>query len=124
MALVQCPECGQQVSTDAVACPHCGKVSSRATGAGPSAGSNGIVFAPGAALQGPEQTLWEGGPSVALVYGKVLRLVIRFVVLFVIGYVAITSGLPALSSISSEIRRPIEENANALEWGIVALLAI
>ncbi|MGZ6362403.1 MAG: zinc ribbon domain-containing protein [Ktedonobacterales bacterium] len=25
MALIKCPECGEQVSTSAAACPHCGK---------------------------------------------------------------------------------------------------
>jgi len=44
-----------------------------------SGGSGGIVFPTAAAAQVAEQTLWEGGPSIALVYGKVLRLIVRAV---------------------------------------------
>ena len=111
MALVTCPECGQRVSTDAASCPHCGKVLSRGAVA-PSVGSGGIVFAPAVTPPGPEQSLWEGGPSLALVYGKVLRLVIWVVVLYTIGYVVISFGLPAVASISADIRASIEENAD------------
>ena len=32
MALVDCPECGKQVSTRATACPHCGFPLSREVG--------------------------------------------------------------------------------------------
>jgi len=123
MALVTCPECGQRVSTDAASCPHCGKVLSRGAAA-PSVDSGGIVFAPAATPPGPEQSLWEGGPSLALVYGKVLRLVIWVVVLYTIGYVVISFGLPAVASISADIRASIEENADMVKWAIVALLGI
>src|SRR5690348_4934016 len=99
MALVACPECNQQVSTEAVSCPHCGK---RLLVTATPAGGPGI-FVPGGA-PGPEQTVWEGRPSVALVYGKLMRLIIRLFIAVVIGYLAITSGLPALASISSETR--------------------
>jgi len=71
MALVACPECNQQVSTEAASCPHCGKQLS-ARGA-PAPGP--ALFVPGG-TPGPEQTVWEGRPSVALVYGKILRLII------------------------------------------------
>ena len=80
MALISCPECKQQVSTEAVACPHCGKQLSGVAAAGPVAGSP--LFS--SAAPGPEQVLWEGGPSIALVYGKIARVVIRCVILFVI----------------------------------------
>src|SRR6478672_11011462 len=97
MALVSCPECKQQVSTEAVSCPHCGKQLS-SVAAAPAAASP--LF--GSAAPGPEQVLWEGGPSIALVYGKIARVVIRCVILFVIGYFVITMGLPALASISAQ----------------------
>lgn len=35
MALVDCPECGKQVSTRATACPHCGFPFSRGMAASP-----------------------------------------------------------------------------------------
>jgi predicted amidophosphoribosyltransferase len=28
MALIKCPECGKEISSDAESCPHCGKPSS------------------------------------------------------------------------------------------------
>src|SRR4051812_36519192 len=119
MALISCPECKQQVSTEAVACPHCGKQLSGAA-AGTTPGSP--LFS--SAAPGPEQVLWEGGPSIALVYGRIARVIIRCIILFVIGYLAITVGLPALASISAEASSFIEQNANAIDLGIVAILAL
>jgi Bacterial PH domain/zinc-ribbon domain len=122
MALVKCPECGKQVSTAAVSCPHCGNVLSVAAPIS-SGGSGGIVF-PTTAAQVAEQTLWEGGPSIALVYGKVLRLIVRAVVLLVIGYFVLNVGLPAAASISAEAQTLIEENAGTIRWITIGLLAI
>jgi membrane protein YdbS with pleckstrin-like domain len=120
MALISCPECKQQVSTEAVACPHCGKQLSGVAAAGPVAGSP--LFS--SAAPGPEQVLWEGGPSIALVYGKIAKVIIRCIILLVIAYFAITMGLPALASISAQASSFIEQNSNALELGIVAVLAL
>ena len=119
MALVACPECNQQVSTEAVSCPHCGKrlLETATPAAGPG------IFVPGG-TPGPEQTVWEGRPSVALVYGKLMRLIIRLFIAGVIGYLAITSGLPALASISSETRTFVDQNRNILQLGIVLVLAL
>jgi membrane protein YdbS with pleckstrin-like domain len=123
MALVTCPECGQQVSTGAVSCPHCGMVLSSGAAAG-GAPSPGIVFAPGAAPPVPEQTLWEGRPSVSLVYGKLLRLIVRLIVLIIIGYLVLVVALPALEETSADLRSLIDPNANTITWVIVALLVI
>jgi membrane protein YdbS with pleckstrin-like domain len=123
MALVTCPECGQQVSTGAVSCPHCGMVLSSGAAAG-GAPSPGIVFAPGAAPPVPEQTLWEGRPSVSLVYGKLLRLIVRLIVLIIIGYLVLVVALPALAETSADLRSLIDPNANTITWVIVALLVI
>ena len=119
MALTVCPECNQQVSTEAVTCPHCGK---RLLANAPTPGGGPGIFVPGAA-PGPEQTVWEGQPSVALVYGKLVWLIIRFLIAVVAGYLAITSGLPALASISPETRTFVDQNGNILELGIVLVLA-
>jgi len=123
MALVKCPECAQQVSTDAVSCPHCGKVLSVGP-AVPSGGPGGVVFPAASSPPVAEQPLWEGRPSAALVYGKVLRLIIRAVVLFAIGYFVINVGLPAVASISADVRLSVEENAEAIKWITIALLGI
>lgn len=125
MALVACPECKQQVSTEAVSCPHCGKQLSRSTAEGTAAAANApaaFVFPGGS--PGSEETLWEGSPSMALVYGKVLRLAIRIIIVFVVGYFAITIGLPNLESISPQARSVIEQNATFLYLGIVVVLAL
>ena len=123
MALVKCPECGNQVSTAAVSCPHCGNVLSVAAPIS-SGGSGGIVFPTAAAAQVAEQTLWEGGPSTALVYGKVLRLIVRAVVLLAIGYFVLNVGLPAAASVSGEAQSLIEENDGTIRWITIGLLAI
>jgi membrane protein YdbS with pleckstrin-like domain len=123
MALVTCPECGQQVSTAASACPHCGMVLSAGAAVG-AASPVGSVFAPAAGPSVPEQSLWEGRPSVALVYGKVLRLIIRAVVVSIIGYLVITAGLPAVASIFADIRTLIEGNAETVKWAIIAVLVL
>jgi hypothetical protein len=124
MALVTCPECQQQVSTDAPSCPHCGKVLSGGSAAPPAfAGGGGVVFNP-AETSSAEQVLWEGSPSVTLVYGKALRLVIRAVVLFAIGYAVETIVLPAAGSISPDIQSLLDQNASAIYWIIVIVLVV
>ena len=120
MAIVSCPECKQQVSTEAVSCPHCGKQLS-GTAAPPVAGAP--FFMPGTP-PGPEQVLWEGGPSIALVYGEILRVVIRFIIVVIIGYLAFTMGLPALASASSDLKSLIDQNSTLINLGIVIVLAL
>lgn len=112
MALLPCPECGRQVSTEAVSCPHCGRPSP--------AGSLPGAFSVGAAAAVPasEQSLWEGSPSIALLYGKLLRLIVQFLVLVVIGYFAIAKGLPALTS------PYVQDHADELRLGIIGLLTL
>jgi uncharacterized membrane protein YdbT with pleckstrin-like domain len=78
----------------------------------------------GAATPTPEQSLWEGSPSIALLYGKLLRLIIRFLVLFAIGYFAIVKGLPALASSSSNMGSFVAEHADKLNLGIIGLLTL
>lgn len=127
MALVSCPECGKQVSTAAVSCPHCGMVLTSGAPPSPSpapATAAGVVFAPGAAPSAPEQALWEGRPSLALVFGKILRLIIGAIVAVAFGYLIIQFGLPALESMSVDIRAMIEPKATIISWVLVALLFI
>src|SRR5436190_15854336 len=120
MALVACPECRQQVSTEAASCPHCGK---QLSGIAAAAVPGSVVFASGG-VPSSEQTLWEGRPSVALLFGKLVGVIIRCLVLFTIGYFLITIGLPTLASLSAEVRSLVEQNRNAIELGIVVLLSI
>lgn len=118
MALTQCPECGQQVSTEAPSCPHCGKqLLSGMTG---TPGTSPFVVAPGT-TPGPEQALWQGRPSNALLYGKILWLLIKLAIVVVLGYLAVTMGLPALASISPAGRSLIEQNTTGIELGIVVV---
>jgi membrane protein YdbS with pleckstrin-like domain len=56
-------------------------------------------------------------------YGKILGLVIRLVIVVVIAYIAITMGLPALASMSSTTRSFVEQNTTNIELGI-ALVGI
>ena len=121
MALISCPECKQQVSTEAVACPHCGKQLTGSAAAAPTAGPG--FFVPGG-TPGSEETLWEGRPSIALLYGKLVRLFIRLIIVIVIGYFALTSGLSALASLSSAASSFVEQNNTVLVLGILVALAL
>jgi membrane protein YdbS with pleckstrin-like domain len=120
MALVACPECKQQVSTEAVSCPHCGK---QLSGTAP-APVPGSPFFASSAPPGPEQVLWEGGPSVALVYGQILRVVVLFIVAVIIGYLVFTMGLPALANVSSDLNSFIEQNGTVIDVVLVIVLAL
>jgi len=124
MALVACPECGQQVSTDAASCPHCGKPLTASAGSAVVTPGGGIGLVPPGLPTTAEQTLWEGGPSVALVYGGVLGLIIKTAVLVVLGYFAITAGLPALASVSPDIGSLVDANATTLTWVIVLIIGV
>jgi uncharacterized membrane protein YdbT with pleckstrin-like domain len=84
----------------------------------------GVVFASGAVPSGPEQTLWEGSPSLALAYGKILGLILRAMILIVAGYLIIGFGLPAIIGLSPDIRALIEPKATMISWVIVALLFV
>jgi membrane protein YdbS with pleckstrin-like domain len=121
MALISCPECKQQVSTEAVSCPHCGKQLTGSAAGAPTAGPG--FFVPGS-TPGPEETLWEGRPSIALLYGKLVRLFIRLIIVVVIGYFALTSGLSVLASLSSAASSFVEQNNTVLVLGILIVLAL
>ena len=121
MALVACPECGQQISTSAAACPHCGRPSAAAVAPTAAAAISGFAAA---AVPAPEQLLWQGSPSIALLYGKLLRLIIRFVLLVLVGYFAFTRGLPALASSQSQWGTFVDEHASNFRLGIIGLLVI
>jgi membrane protein YdbS with pleckstrin-like domain len=93
-------------------------------GATASTGSPGVAFAPRATTPGPEQTLWEGRPSLALAYGKILSLIAKAIVLILVGYLIIQFGLPALQRISTDIRTMIEPKATMISWVTAAVLLI
>jgi membrane protein YdbS with pleckstrin-like domain len=59
MALINCPDCGREVSDQAVACPRCGYpvAAKRDAGAAPD------TPAPAAAPEEQEQVIWQGSPS-------------------------------------------------------------
>ena len=85
-------------------------------------GISGAAAAP--AVPAAEQTLWEGSPAIALLYGKLLRLIVRFLVLVVIGYFAIVKGVPFLASSQSRLGTFVVEHASRIEMGIMAVLTL
>ena len=123
MALVKCPECGSQVSTGAASCPHCGMVLPRGP-ADTTAPGSGFVFAQGAAAAVPEKTLWEGSPSLALVYGKILGIVLWAIILYVIAYLLVDYALPAISTLSPDVKSLIEQNGSTAAWLIYGIFTI
>ena len=92
MALINCPECGKQVSSLAVSCPHCGVALAGASSALGAARLGAASAAPSTA----EQTLWESSPSLLLLLGEAVG------VLVVVLVVALLAALlfPALRDVA------------------------
>ncbi|HEY0707745.1 MAG TPA: PH domain-containing protein [Polyangia bacterium] len=76
MPLVPCPTCNRAISDAAPACPHCGHPMAMATAAGKAHATRGIAGAPG-----PEQTLWEGTPSLKALLGVIILTALYVLVL-------------------------------------------
>ena len=68
MPVVNCPDCGREVSTLAPACPHCGR---------PSPSMAAQAAAPQAPVQ--EQTLWRGSPSLVVLVPRILLMIVVLV---------------------------------------------
>jgi hypothetical protein len=96
MALVPCPECGHQVSTQAAACPSCGRTLA--------ANVPGLV-APSGVAAGPEQPLWQGHPSYLLMLGRLVRFGLWLVLLSAVGYGLLGYALPFLARNMAPVRR-------------------
>ena len=112
MAIVACPECKGQVSSSAAACPHCGHPMAA------SAGALSAPVAPGRGL-GPEETLWEGSPSI-----KSLTLAITSTVLFgaVLTTATVLSYRPALrfiAGISDGLAKTVAEGESGLRLAAI-----
>jgi len=111
MAIVACPECNGQVSSAAAACPHCGRPM-----------APGAALAPGAVLArgiGPEETLWEGSPSI-----KSLTLAITSTALFamVLTTAMVLSYRPALrfiAGISDGLAKTVADDEPGLRLAAV-----
>lgn len=94
MALINCPECGKQVSSQAASCPHCGF----ALGA-PAAALAGARLGPAPGVPAvAEHTLWEGSPSLLLLLGETVSALL--VVLVVV--VAAALVLPSLREVARQ----------------------
>jgi membrane protein YdbS with pleckstrin-like domain len=86
--------------------------------------ATGVTFAPGGTPAGPEQTLWEGSPSIALVYGKILGIIFRAVILYGVWYVLMGYAIPAIQTSTPEVQTFIEKNGSTVNWAISGILII
>ena len=77
MPVIACPDCGRDVSTLAPTCPHCGRPSPAAT--------TPILPSALPALS-PEETIWRGSPSWALMTGRLAALIFAAIVLPIVTY--------------------------------------
>src|ERR1044071_5122769 len=93
MPVINCPDCGREVSTLAPACPHCGR---------PSPGMAGQPYAAAAQTPAHEETLWRGSPSLVVLLGHVvLMLVVLIVIPLISAWLrAHTNDLDAASRIN------------------------
>jgi membrane protein YdbS with pleckstrin-like domain len=89
MALISCPECAKEVSSRAVSCPHCGF---GLAGASPAV-ALGATAAPPSAV---EQTLWEASPSLRLLLGESLSVLLVVLVVVLLAVFL----LPALNEVA------------------------
>jgi membrane protein YdbS with pleckstrin-like domain len=71
MALVPCPECGKPVSTEAPSCPHCGYAPR-----GPPVRFAAMGEAAPGEGRRTETIVWEGSPSLKLLFVQLLRTLI------------------------------------------------
>src|SRR4051812_36464921 len=116
MAIVACPECNGQVSSAAAACPHCGHPMT----AGLAAPSR---LAVGRSV-GPEQTIWEGVPSI-----KSQTLAITSTAMFAMVITAVTalSFRPALhfiAGISDGLAKTVAEDEHSLKVVVILFVAL
>lgn len=117
MALIACPECGKQVSSQAASCPHCGiGLAGVRTGGLAPLGPGGPAV--GSAPQGPEQLLWEASPSMNLLLGQVVRVAV--VVLAVILLVAVV--FPAFVAALGDVGRATWVDPSRAPLALAAVL--
>ena len=80
MALIPCPECGKQVSSQAATCPSCGIALAGALGA-----PQGVRLGAAAAVPSmAEQTLWQANPSALLLLGQAVSVALVVLVVLVL----------------------------------------
>jgi hypothetical protein len=107
MPLVPCPECGHQVSTQALSCPSCGRMLLSAAAAQASG-----IFTPGLPPHAPEQVLWEGHPSFLLMIGRVLRFGLALVLWPLAGYVFVAYAVPLLARFIAPLRGWLRDDSS------------
>lgn len=109
MPLIACPDCGRDVSTAAPSCPHCGR---------PSPGASAPLSPPAAVpAASAEQTLWRGRPSLILLAGKILLIVLTVIVLPILLHLVVRSSSLALD---------VERSSNFLRvgWIVIAIIVL
>ena len=120
MAIVACPECNGQVSSAAAACPHCGHPMATGSAAGFQAAARA---APGRVAV-PEQTLWEGVPSI-----KSLTLQITSTVMFALVATAVTAlslrpALRFIAGISDDMAKTVAQSESSLRLTVILLVVL
>jgi uncharacterized membrane protein YdbT with pleckstrin-like domain len=114
VVLITCPECQKQVSSLATTCPNCGVAISRAA---PSP-----LSAPPSGPSGPEQTVWTGTPSAALLVGHMIPAILGFVILPVLAYLAYSSLMN--SQHSPGLRSFVGANRAVIGYALVLVVAL
>jgi len=116
MAIVACPECKGQVSSVAAACPHCGHPMAAGVTTAPRLASGRAV--------GPEQTLWEGVPSIK---SQTLAITSTLTFAMVITAATALSFRPALhfiAGISDALAKTVAEDEHSLKLMMILFVVL
>jgi len=119
MAIVACPECKGQVSSAAAACPHCGHPMT----SGFMASGFPARIAPGPA-PGPEQTLWEGVPSIKSQTLAISSTVMFALVAFAATALSLRPALRFIAGISDEMAKTVAQNESSLRLAVIVVVAL
>ncbi|HEY4187010.1 MAG TPA: PH domain-containing protein [Polyangia bacterium] len=112
MAIVACPECKGQVSSSAAACPHCGHPLGPAVAARPAFGR----------ATAPEETLWEGTPSIKTMTVGIVSTVLFAMVMTTAMALSYHPALRFIGGISDGLARTVHDDEPGLRLAAVVFV--
>src|SRR6478609_5295145 len=112
MALLPCPDCGRQVSTEAVSCPQCNR---------PIAARYSTT---GAAAPVAETVVWESVPSLRAMLADITSTLLGAVVLAVVAVWLFDPALSLFAGIGREQTRLVAANRADIKLAVTVLVVL